>query len=99
MAIFKRLRRFLGIEKNRLKKRIPSMYVSELDLSKGFMVISDVKTNEIINIDLYNQKGFSTINHDYEKKRLNRLSKSCSDINNKIIYNDKYRVEMRKVCY
>ncbi|URH24825.1 hypothetical protein 15D039_00105 [Fowlpox virus] len=95
MAIFKRLRRFLGIEKNRLKKRIPSMYVSELDLSKGFMVISDIKTNEIINIDLYNQKGFSTINNNHEKNHLNRLSKSCSDIHNKIMC----KAEMRKVCY
>ncbi|ARF02717.1 SWPV1-122 [Shearwaterpox virus] len=88
MTIIKRIRKLFGMEKSKSKKRIPSMYVSELDLSKGYMVIADINKEKIVNIDLYDQKGLAS----------NRLSRSCSDINNKIVYKDNiYTVEMRKL--
>ncbi|QGM48765.1 MPPV-141 conserved hypothetical protein [Magpiepox virus 2] len=98
MTIIKRIRKFFGMEKSKIKKRIPSMYVSELDLSRGYMVISDVKKEEIVNIDLYDQKIFTCL-YDLDRKGINRLSRSCSDINNKIVYRDNnYKVEMRKLA-
>ncbi|UOX38614.1 hypothetical protein [Finch poxvirus] len=98
MTIIKRIRKFFGMEKSKIKRRIPSMYVSELDLSKGYMVISDIKKEKIVNIDLYDHKSFMGM-YDLNREGINRLSKSCSDINNKIVYRDNnYRVEMRKLA-
>ncbi|QRI42850.1 hypothetical protein ChPV132 [Cheloniid poxvirus 1] len=98
MTVLKKIRKFFRIGKSRTKKRIPSTYVSELDISKGYMVISDITKEKIINIDLYDQKCFTGL-YDLDRKGINRLSKSCSDINNKIVYRDNnYRVEMRKLA-
>ncbi|ALA62451.1 hypothetical protein [Turkeypox virus] len=97
MAILGKIRRLLGLGR-RKNKRMPSMYVSSLDLTKECMVISNSANEKIASIDL---KDCDTIicfnNYDIP---LRRLSKSCPDIHsNRIVEMGKYMVEIRNLYH